>query len=469
MKLAGKYPFCSVVVLNYYGEKVLELTLNSLLKLDYPKNRYEIIVVDNNSSDLSPQIINKYANDHKIIKPVWLDKNYGFSKGNNFGIKQSKGEYVALLNNDCVVDKNWLKELVSTAIKDHRIFAVNSKILLYPKYLKFTLKIDPEVTPLYSWLSKSNLCKFNTKKMYLNLIGKDGLFKIEAPFDMVKDSEIEIEVACSLKENNRVKDLKKLINFPLPGAKIIKIKRKNMELSYKISIDLRNKALKQAEFNRIQNAGTMPFQDGYARDIGTIIRYSTPYYEHDNGQYNMETEIYAFCGAAVLLNKNILDKIGYLDESFFMYYEDIEISERARLNGYKIYYSPKAVVRHIHALSSKEGSAFFIYNVEKGRMLHVFYNFPAEVFWQEYLKLIIIIMYGMAGMIINIGNLRAISKDKSIHKAGYSRKLQLFKVLLFFFFNYFYILFLKKFLKQRNDKAIENNYAQILSGRWYFN
>ena len=98
------------------------------------------------------------------------------------------------------------------------------------------------------------------------------------------------------------------------------------------------------------------------------------------GQYDREREIYAADGAAVLFRRDILKKIGLLDECFFMYYEDVDISERARIHGYKIVYSPKAQVRHLHAFSSKEGSSMFVYNATKGRFLHMFYNFPFRVF-----------------------------------------------------------------------------------------
>src|SRR3989344_6983280 len=132
-------PYCSVVVLNYFGENLLENVIIALIKLDYPKDNYEIIIVDNNSQDRSRKIISEFVNRYRNVKSIFLPKNIGFSKGNNVGIRNARGKYVALLNNDCVVEKNWLKELVKSAESDNAIFAVNSKIKLYPSYLKITL------------------------------------------------------------------------------------------------------------------------------------------------------------------------------------------------------------------------------------------------------------------------------------------------------------------------------------------
>lgn len=159
-------PSCSVIVLNYYGEQVIKDTIESLLKLNYPKTKYEIIIVDNNSQDNSKEILTKYSKQYPNIKLFFQNRNLGFSKGNNVGIKKAKGEFVALLNNDCVVEKNWLKELVKAANKDTNIFAVNSKILLYSKFINIKFNINPKLIPVYAWLSKSNLYDKSKSKIF---------------------------------------------------------------------------------------------------------------------------------------------------------------------------------------------------------------------------------------------------------------------------------------------------------------
>ncbi len=460
-----KAPYCSILILNYFGEKIIGNTLKSVVELNYPADRYEIIIVDNDSKDKSRQILESFAASHKNVRLIFLNKNLGFARGNNIGIKRAKGEYVALLNNDCVVEKNWLRELVNTAGGDSKIFAVSSKILIYPKYLDLNITIDPSISFIYSSLQKSNLYQFNTRRIYLNIIKKETQCYMQVPFDSVNDQSVELQFVFNIKDE-RGKNLDELINFPDRNASVIDSTRNKDEIVYSVRINLLNQITKNRTVSKIQNAGIIPFHDGYARDIGAIISDSNSFYEYDQGQYDQEIEIYAFCGAAVLLNKNILEKIGYLDESFFMYYEDVEISERARLNGYKIYYSPKAGVRHIHALSSSEGSAFFVYNVEKGRLLHVFYNFPHRVFLEQYLKVLIIIMYGVANTIMSTRNLKAISRDKKLGGASFARKGQLIKVLFFFTLNYLRLLYLKSLKKCTRSRS--DNYNEILSGKWYF-
>jgi len=172
------------------------------------------------------------------------------------------------------------------------------------------------------------------------------------------------------------------------------------------------------------------------------------------GQFNKDKEVYSTCGAAVLYNKTILNKIGLLDETFFMYYEDTEISERARILGYKNYYCHKAVVRHLHALSSKEWSPFFIFNVEKGRLLHLYYTFPKIIFIKELIEFAIKSQYKLLKSFKN--------------KKGRLNNWQNNKVFLDFVTNFF------KYRKNKLNKNlklhdIKKNYNSIIEGHWYFN
>ena len=100
------YPKVSIVVPAYNEEKTIEGCIQSLLGLTYPKNKYEILIVDNNSNDKTAKIIQEYDISYlKETKP-------GPSAARNLGIKKAKGEIIAFIDADCVVDKNWLKNLV---------------------------------------------------------------------------------------------------------------------------------------------------------------------------------------------------------------------------------------------------------------------------------------------------------------------------------------------------------------------
>jgi GT2 family glycosyltransferase len=69
-------------------------------------------------------------------------------------------------------------------------------------------------------------------------------------------------------------------------------------------------------------------------------------------RYKMERETFSACAGAALYRRSVFDEIGYFDENFFAYMEDVDISYRARIQGYKCLYCPNAVVYHVGSLTS---------------------------------------------------------------------------------------------------------------------
>ena len=118
-------PKVSVVIPNYNGEKYLRGCIESLRKQD--DLDFETIIIDNASQDSDY----KWLNEYKDIIFKRLDKNYGFSPAVNIGIKMAKGEYVLLLNNDTVVEEDFVRQMVKAIEKDQRIFGVSSKMIAY--------------------------------------------------------------------------------------------------------------------------------------------------------------------------------------------------------------------------------------------------------------------------------------------------------------------------------------------------
>lgn len=123
-----KQPLVSVVVLNWNGKDHIEECLSTLFKQSY-KN-FEVIVVDNGSKDGSNKTIKKKFPKAKLIEN---NKNLGFCKANNQGIKISKGKYVVTLNNDTKLDKDWLNELVKVAEENPEAGMLSCKMLFYSK------------------------------------------------------------------------------------------------------------------------------------------------------------------------------------------------------------------------------------------------------------------------------------------------------------------------------------------------
>lgn len=71
-----------------------------------------------------------------------------------------------------------------------------------------------------------------------------------------------------------------------------------------------------------------------------------------SNSYSKTREIFSSCAGAALYRKSILNEIGYFDENFFAYMEDVDIGYRALINGYKNVYSPDAIVYHVGSGSS---------------------------------------------------------------------------------------------------------------------
>ncbi len=102
----------SIVILNYNTRDLLNDCLGSLFesyKSEILSNRYEVIVIDNGSNDESAEMVKK---DFPGVKLIANRQNYGFAKGNNIGMKETKGKYILLLNSDTFVEKNTLPVIV---------------------------------------------------------------------------------------------------------------------------------------------------------------------------------------------------------------------------------------------------------------------------------------------------------------------------------------------------------------------
>lgn len=103
-------PKITIIILNLNGKEIIQDCLDSVYKTDY--SNFEIIVVDNNSSDGSQEFIKNMYPDICLIEN---EKNEGVAEGQNIGIRQAlerDAEYVFILNNDIIVDANTVKKLL---------------------------------------------------------------------------------------------------------------------------------------------------------------------------------------------------------------------------------------------------------------------------------------------------------------------------------------------------------------------
>ncbi len=116
----------SVVIPNWNGKKFLQGCLDSLVASDYAL--IEVVMVDNGSHDGSVEFL---ESNYPQIKLVKFAQNTGFSVAVNAGIRNSSGEFIALLNNDTVVEANWISEMVAAMRKHPEIGSTGCKMLGY--------------------------------------------------------------------------------------------------------------------------------------------------------------------------------------------------------------------------------------------------------------------------------------------------------------------------------------------------
>ncbi|HEX6258191.1 MAG TPA: glycosyltransferase family 2 protein [Candidatus Saccharimonadales bacterium] len=235
-----------VAIPNWNGAAELTACLDSLLAQSY--RELTIVVVDNGSIDESRQIIERYAKKDSRVIGIYHDKNYGFTGGVNAGLEYAiaqKVKYAALLNNDAVAHKDWVKHLVNF-LDSHTTYGIAT-------------------------------CK---------LLHADG-----KTFDSSGDQY-------------------SIWGLPYPRG--------------------RN--------------------------------------EPTSNKYDHLTNVFGASGGASLYRIDMLKEIGLFDQDFFAYYEDIDISFRAQLAGWKVAYVPAAEVYHEQGTTSAKMKDFTVYQSFK--------NFP---------------------------------------------------------------------------------------------
>ncbi|UAY52939.1 glycosyltransferase family 2 protein [Ferruginibacter albus] len=261
-------PLISIITLNWNQTAVtcdfLESTRNLLYK------NYEILVCDM-ASDIDPteQIS---AGNYPNTKLLLAGKNLGFAGGNNWGMKQAKGDYIFIVNN------------------------------------------DTEVTP-------------------------DLLNVLLEPFLIDKS----IGVTCP-----------KIRYFSHP--------------------------------NVIQYAGFNPMNlyTGRTTAIGDK--------EEDKGQYDTSRYTYGAHGCAMMVSKDVIDKVGMFPDNFFVYYEEWDWSSRILKAGYTIYYQAKGLIYHKESLSVGKNSPLKVYYLSRNRILYMrrntnFLQFMAFLFCFTFLAM----------------------------------------------------------------------------------
>lgn len=117
-------PSVSVIVPAFNAVGTLKDCLDSLLTLDYPREKLEIIVVDNSSTDGTPDVLAGY----RTLLKVYSEPVRGAGAARNHGLRRALHDIIAFTDADCVVDKDWLRNLVPPLI-DPAVGITGGKIL----------------------------------------------------------------------------------------------------------------------------------------------------------------------------------------------------------------------------------------------------------------------------------------------------------------------------------------------------
>jgi GT2 family glycosyltransferase len=388
-------PRVSVIVLNWNGRYLLPPTLQALLRTDYPN--FEAVVVDNGSTDGSPELVRREFPQVRVIE---TGCNLGFAGGNNVGIGATLGEYVVLLNSDTQVTPGWLTPLVDAAEADPRVAACCPKLLYL--YDRLDLQLTSETfVPARAGAGTDG--RTLGVQLYAATVDSpygpqladplDGFFPPEGPpgrrFRWTEaQAGLRIPVPSPSGTVVRLR-----LAAPRPDGRPVRVTlyagdETVAELSVgprvqEYTLQLPEAVAAQAR-PHIQHAGHLLLPELAARDRGTIVRNGIALSEPDVGQYDRCEEVFSACGAALLLRRAALLQVGLLDERMFMYYEDVDLCWRLRMHGWKVLYVPQSVVRHLHCGSSGEWSPLFVYNVERSRLLMLLKNAPASLAAREW-------------------------------------------------------------------------------------
>lgn len=367
-------PLVSIVTVNLNGERYLEGLLRSLRGQTYPHT--EILLVDNGSTDGSVELVRHRFPGVRVIE---AGENLGFTGGNNLGFRESRGEYVALINNDTEVPPDWLRHLVAVAEANPTVAGVGPKILFARPFVAVRLFVltggwgdgdtgAGSVCATVGVSSRFQGCSYRKplfKEGFYDaqiVAGEEGhgLAAGEATVFLPVEPGAEGDrLRLRLRVGSGGGQLAVAVGSTEEPVPVARLELTPGWSDYRVQVPA--EVLQRAAFEVINNAASFLEPDGTAGDRGI--------FEPDRGQFDSAEEVTALCGCSILLRKQALDQVGFFDRDLFMYYEDTELSWRLRKAGYRLWYEPASRVRHFHAATSGEHSPFFHFLVGRNRIL----------------------------------------------------------------------------------------------------
>jgi GT2 family glycosyltransferase/MoaA/NifB/PqqE/SkfB family radical SAM enzyme len=376
----------SVITVNFNGRRLLGELLPSLLEQSLEPS--EIIVVDNGSSDGSAEFVRDSFPEVRLLPSR---RNLGYAAANNLGIRESRGQYVALINNDAIADEHWLRELVAEAERDADVGAVASKVVFLRPYLPVHLSIEPFCPANLGASSDSSQLGVlvDTASGFEGSSYRKPIFKLgfRAP-EWIGGRPMRWsggEATVLLPVERRAADTS--LRLRISGGAFVPPRLLSLTVGTtlrrrlrvgpdfeEVCIPVAQDVVERECYDVINNAGSVLDVRGEVHDRGI--------YEPDWGQYDEAEDVSALCAAGMLMRRSVLQHVGLFDERLFMYYEDTDLSLRIRARGYRLRYQPRSVLHHHHSATNDRESTFIAFLIERNRLLMLARNGERKQFLQ---------------------------------------------------------------------------------------
>jgi GT2 family glycosyltransferase len=285
MKNKDKYLKFSIIILNYNGWRDTIECLESIQKIDYPS--YEVIIVDNNSTDCSVSMIKKWAKNNLLYR----EQLNGYNKRLNGHSKEVKE--VAMLGEISIGKKVFL-----IRANENKGFAAGNNIGI--KFASYN------GSPDFLWLLNNDVIILNKQIFYCLIKYSSKLKNIGVITPLVYGINGEIQKSIARKTPNLAKDLLVYSNIGI----------------------------------FLNKAGLSKIIDGL-------------YYVRFPKNLRSPMEVYAISGSCMLFTSDAIKRIGLLDESTFLFYEEYIVAEKLRKAGLHSYVVPCNAVLHKHGRSTK--------------------------------------------------------------------------------------------------------------------
>lgn len=354
-------PKVRVVVLNWNSAWFTRRCLRALASTEYPDDRLEIVVVDNASVDGSLEQIRHSFPSVRIIANA---DNLGFAEGCNRAMRDRAGvDFVALVNNDAVPEPGWLQPLVDAVEADPGAGAAAVQLVLEPPFTALDLELTGG-SAVIEGVRVGGVEVLDRTLMH----GIRSVGHVDWP--MTLDHHLDAAA--------------RLLLPAAPGARRVEITLTGTGTLVAATEAERTEVVLDGGRATIALAGGEDREERL-NGLGTDLSADS---EGRDRFYGEPRSVLAdaggdvvpgFCGGGVLLRAEMLDEVGVFDPAFFAYYEDTDLSWRARRAGWHTLAVPESVIRHAFGGSAGNKARGFFFLNYRNWMVTVLRNAtPAE-------------------------------------------------------------------------------------------